>query len=610
MRVDRKARAVALLLGLSLAAAACGDDDGGGGGGGGNANQGSDKFEGKEGGTLRLKGAGDVDHLDTASAYYTVSYSILRGLSRQLVSYPTTKDEKVRDVPTADVAEPGDYASEDGKTYTFKIKQGVKWENKGGTNGRQVVANDFVVGLKRLCDPNNPSGGLVYFQDTIVGFTEFCTGFEKAVDLKADEAKRIAAVDAYIKGNQISGIKTTGEDTISFSLKQPAGDFLNILAMPFASAVAPEVALKYIADSPNYRKNFVSNGPYKLAEYTPEKSIRLVRNTEWDKSTDKLRAAFVNEIVVTQGSDEEPVQQEIEAGTVDLAWDVGVPTPQIAALKGDPIQGLDGSDQRLYLNPDGCVSYIVMATDRKPFNDKRVRQAVNYGIDRSAIVQIAGGRDVQEPHYNVLTPPILGYKPYEAYKTEGDKGDPAKAQALLKEAGYTSPLKVTFLHRNAGKHPSYAQTHQAALKKAGFDVVLKAVTPAQFYTEFLQKVNNKEWDFAQPGWCPDWAGNAARTFFSPLLDGRIIKDGATNYGHYNNPDVNAKIDEALAEADLDKAADLWAELDKTVMDDAVWAPVMTGKVANYRSERVKNWVYFPFSHQADFTNVALDPATP
>jgi peptide/nickel transport system substrate-binding protein len=607
MRVDGKARAVALLLGLTLAAAACGDD-GSSGDGDGKSNSGagkSDEFEGKKGGTLRLKGAGDVDHLDTASAYYTVSYSVLRGLSRQLVSYPTTKDEEKRDAPVADLAEPGEWMSDDGLTYTFKIKKGVKWEDKGGTGGRQIEAKDFTTGLKRICDPNNPSGGLVYFQDTIKGFTEFCDGFTAAVDLKAPEAARIAAVKTYIEGNQISGVTTEGTDTIKFALKQKAGDFLNILALPFASPVAPEVALKYIADSPDFRKNFVSNGPYKLKEYTAEKSLKLDRNPTWDDATDDLRAAWVDAIEVTMGSDEEPVQQEIEGGTVDLAWDVGVPTAQIATLKGDPVQGVGGTDQRFYLNPDGCVSYIVMKTTRKPFNDVKVRQAVNWGIDRAAIVQIAGGRDIQEPTYNVLTKPLVGYKALDLYKAPDDKGDPQKAKDLLKEAGYPNGLDVTFLYREAGKHPSYAQAHQAALKRAGINLKLKAVTPAQFYTEFLQKVNNTEWDMAQPGWCPDWAGNAARTFFSPLLDGRNYKDGSTNYSGWNDPEMNKALDEALAEPDLDAAADKWAALDKMVMEDAVWAPVMAGNVANFRGDKVKNWIYFPFSHQADFTNVSV-----
>jgi peptide/nickel transport system substrate-binding protein len=604
MRVDRKTRAAVLLLGLSLVAAACGDD---GGNGTGNTPPGSDTIEGKPGGTLRLKGAGDVDHLDTASAYYTVSYSVLRGLSRQLVSYPTSKDETVRDTPVGDAAEEAEYRSADGLTYTFTVKQGVKFDAKAGS--RQVTANDFVVALKRLCIPGHNSGGLVYFTDTITGFKEFCTGFEGAVKASDADAKRITDIKTYIENNQISGIATEGTETIKFTLKAKAGDFLNILALPFASPVAPEVALKYLPDSPDYRKNFVSSGPYMVEAYTADKSLTLVRNPSWDKSTDKLRNAFVDTIEVTQGSDEEPVQQELEAGTVDLAWDVGVPTPRIAALKNDPIVGLGGTEQRLYANPDGCLGYIVFQTTRPPFNNEKVRQAVNWAINRSAIVQVAGGPDVQTPTYNVLTPPIIGYTALDTYTTEGDTGDPNTATALLAEAGHPNGLTVTFLHRNAGKHPSYAAAHQAALARAGITVKLKAVTPAQFYTEFLQKVNNFEWDFAQPGWCPDWAGNAARTFFSPLFDGRTIADGSTNYGKWNDKFTNDAIDAALAEPTVEGAATTWAELDTYLIEKAVWAPVMTGKVYNYVGTRVKNYIYFPFSHGADFTNISLEPTT-
>ena len=596
----RRRRLLVPAVGLSLLAAACGGDT--------PVDPGEGVKDAKPGGTLRMKGAGDIDHLDTASAYYTVSYTVLRAMSRQLVSYPTTKDEVVRDIPVADAAEAGEYASADGLRYTFTVKKGVTFDDRAG--GRQVTANDFVVGLKRLCDPNNPSGGLVYFTDTIKGFKTFCDGFAAAVKASDPDAKRIADVKKYVEGNQIAGITTQGERTIAFELTAPAGDFLNILALPFASPVAPEIALKYLADSPGYRKNFVSSGPYRLESYSAEKSLKLVRNPRWDKSTDSLRNAFVDTIEVTQGSDEEPVQQELEAGTVDLNWDTGVPTPRIAQLKNDPILGIGGSDQRLYANPDGCTSYVVMRTDRKPFDDARVRQAVNWAVNRAAIVQIAGGPDVQTPTYNVLTPPVLGYKPLDIYKAAGDKGDPVKARALLAEAGYPNGLTVTFLHRNAGKHPSYAAAHQAALKLAGFDVLLKAVTPAQFYTEYLQKLNNDEWDFAQPGWCPDWAGNAARTFMSPLFDGRQIRDGSTNYSHWKDARTDTAIDEAIAATDRADVEKKYADLDRYLMEKAVWAPIMTGKVHSYRNARVKNWVYFPFSHGADVTNVYLDPNTP
>ena len=586
MRVSKKMRALGLLAGLAIVATACGDDGDGGGG--------TTDAKGIKGGTLIIKGAGDVDHLDTATAYYTVSYSLLRATSRQLVSYANTKDTVQRDTPVADLVEgtDKDWRSADGKTYKFKLKEGVKW---GKPVNAPIVANDFLTGLKRLCDPNNPSGGLIYYTNTIVGMTEFCDGFAKV------KAGDIAAAKAYVTGNQISGVKAVDERNIEITLKAPAGDFLYMLAMPFASPVPTDHVLKYIADSPDFRKNFVSSGPYNVESYQAEKSIKLARNDQWAESTDKLRKAWVDRIEVTQGSDEEPVQREIEIGTADLAFDLGPPTARLPGLKSNPL-----TKDRLVQNPDGCLGYIVFNLKRKPFDDLRVRQAVAYAVNKAAVSQVLGGRDLQAPTYNILTEPLVGYKPLELYKTPGDTGDIAKAKQLLTDAGHPNGINVTFLYRNRGKAPQIAQTHQAALKRAGITVVLKQVPPADFYTKHLSKLNSGTWDFAQPGWCPDWAGNAARTFFSPLLDGRGLTDGTTNYGQFHDAKFEADMDAAYAEPDLAKATGMFEALDKYAMDQAVWVPMTQGKVTNFYSKRLQNWIYFPFSHQADFTNVWID----
>ena len=150
------------------------------------------------------------------------------------------------------------------------------------------------------------------------------------------------------------------------------------------------------------------------------------------------------------------------------------------------------------------------------------------------------------------------------------------------------------------------------MKKAGVNLTLKQVPPADFYTQHLSKpaaTKAGDWDLAGPGWNPDWAGNAARTYFVPLLDGRQCGEGSTNYNCYNSPEVNTLIDQALAEQDLEKAADLWHEADQKVMADAPWIPVTTGKIPYYHGKRVKNWTYFPFANNADITNVYLDDAT-
>jgi len=154
--------------------------------------------------------------------------------------------------------------------------------------------------MKRLCDPNGTSGAIQYYTQTIDGLEQFCNGF------KSVKTGDPAAVKAYIDGNQISGIVTPDDKTITFNLMAPASDFLNILAMAFATPEPEEILSKSLTDSPEMRQSFVSSGPYTLTSYVPDKSYTLKRIPDYDKAKDPLREAYVDEIDVdlAVGSDD------------------------------------------------------------------------------------------------------------------------------------------------------------------------------------------------------------------------------------------------------------------------------------------------------------------
>lgn len=576
--------AVALVGGLALTATACGSSD-----------NGSKSVSGaKKGGTLRMLGGGDIDHMDTASAYYTVSYTLLRAISRQLLSYPNTDDRAKANAPVADMVESMPTVTNDGKTYTMTIKDGVKWDT---TPPRQVTGADAVLGFKRLCNPVQPVGAMGYYSGVIAGMKEYCDGFAKV-------APTVAAMKQYITTHEVSGLKADG-NKITIDLVQPAGDFINILALPFSSP-APVEYLDMIPDSPEFRQKFISDGPYKIQKYVADKNIELVRNPAWDSKTDDLRHAYVDAISITEGSDEGPVQKALKAGTADMSWDTYVPTADIPGLK-------QLKDPNLVLFDNGSTNPYVVINSQSPnakgaLKNLKVRQAINYAVNKKNIIQVLGGPDLYTPIGQILTPPILGYKQFDPYATPDSAGDPAKAKQLLSEAGYPNGLSLIFLYRNKGKAPLIAQTLQADLLKAGIKLTLKQVPPADFYTQHLQKpsaAKSGDWDLAAPGWNPDWQGNAARSFFVPLLDGRQCGEGSTNYACYNNPEVNKLIDQALAESDTTKAADLWHQADEKVMADAPWVPITTGKNPLYHGNRVGNWIYFDFANNADITNVYI-----
>ncbi|MGH3320620.1 MAG: ABC transporter substrate-binding protein, partial [Streptosporangiaceae bacterium] len=301
----RPTRALVVGAALALGLAACG--------GGGGGNQPSSAAEPQKGGTLTYIGKGDVDHLDTASAYYVSTFALERAFTRQLVTWPSTNNinragEIVPDAATRVPTGQNGGLSKDGLTYTFHLKKGVKWNAPSGA--RQVTAKDFARGLERLCNPVRPSAGLAYYTNTIKGMSQFCSGFHGVEGTPS-------AIADYLSANDISGVQVKGDLTLQITLQHPTPDFLEIMAMPFTSAV-PKEYLKYKPDGGEFRTHTISDGPYQITTYEPNKQIVLKRNPTWKASTDDVRHAYVNKIVVTEGVEAQSAFQQIMAGTADL----------------------------------------------------------------------------------------------------------------------------------------------------------------------------------------------------------------------------------------------------------------------------------------------------
>ncbi|HEV2890148.1 MAG TPA: ABC transporter substrate-binding protein [Frankiaceae bacterium] len=577
----------AVLCALALTAAACGKD-------GDTEGPGSDPGQGVKGGTLKLAGLRDLTHYDTNQAYEVRGWGYhLRATTRQMMSYETTTDKDKRDVPVPDIAEKDPEISSDGLTYTFTLRSGVKYANP--TN-REVVAGDFVRAIKRLCDPNGVSGGLSYFTATIKGMDTYCEKFAKVPTEKVD------AVKTFVNGNEIEGLKADGDKKLVVTLKQKAGDFVNMMATPFTTPV-PEEVLNYITDSAEFRKHLgdFANGPYTVESYTAKQSLKMKRNDNWDAKTDPLRKAYVDRIEIQlNAATAESVQQQIEAGTLDMS--LRVTPPNAAAGKLEVAK-----DPGLKVEKDGgCVFYVAFNLHRNTtLQNKVVRQALNYAMDKRAVIQVLGGPRNGEPATQILTPVLLGYEKFDPYPTPDFKGDLNKAGELLSQAGVKN-LKLDFIYDNTERNKNIVQVISDQFKKIpGVQIAVNPV-PEDDATVYTTDPKAKNWDLYFAGWCPDWNGNGARTFFTPLLSDPGLKNynagGSYNYGGYDNPAVDTKVDEALA-ADPEAASGIWNEIDKLVMDDAPWIPVYTSNSVSYFNKRVKGYVYFPFSTSADITNI-------
>ncbi|QCO56537.1 ABC transporter substrate-binding protein [Pseudorhodobacter turbinis] len=551
--------------------------------------------DGQTGGTLRILGSGDLDHYDPTSVGTTTANSFVRATQRTLISYESSTDELTRIAPQGDLATEVPQPTNNGLTYTFTLRDGVAWDAPSGA--RAITAADFERGIKRACNPALGTPFLTYYISLIDGLDTFCDGFSKV-------EPTVEAMKAYIEGNDIAGIETPDDKTIIMNLKEQAGDFIYMMTLS-AAAPAPVEVLDYMPDGPEYRSNFIASGPYTIAEYIPDTLLKLKRNAAWNAESDTLRKAYVDEIEMTLGLQPDAAIQQIQAGDADMVFDILVPPALLPMLQAT-------GDDKVMAVAVGRTSFIFINTlsnnNNGGLRDVKVRQALNYAIDKAAIVQQLGGSYVAAPQNGIFGPGVLGYHDFDLYPSPDHKGDPEKAKALLAEAGFPDGLTLKMPFRSLNNESAIAQTIQAAYKKAGIELELIPVSAADYYPKFLTSVENTTsggWDIAPVSWSPDWAGGAARSVFQPQFsfDGR---HQTYNYTDYNNDAANAKAAEATNATTPEDVGKLWGEVDAIVMGDAPIVPINSQNVVVYRSEATQNFQPYALSANGDWTNVWLD----
>ncbi|QIJ64570.1 ABC transporter substrate-binding protein [Streptomyces sp. JB150] len=484
----------------------------------------------KKGGTLYTLDQIDFDHLDPAQIYssYTGAGSVLflRGLTGYRV------DSKGTTTLVGDLATDPGTMKDGGKTWSFTLKDGVKWED-----GEVVTIEDVRHTFERLF-ADFVTEGPRYPQNWLEGGDKYKGPYE---------------------GKHLKSIEVDG-NTITFRLKEAHGDFNYMLAMRGFSIVPKKHDTKK-----KYDKRPFSCGPYKIESRDIDKSLVLVRNEHWDADKDPVRNGYPDKVVMQFGFQSLASTDRYIADRGNDQFAVSL-LNEVASERIQKVMGDATLKKRVLTQVDTTCYYFPINMTR--VKDQKVRQAINWAWPAQQLKQQRGGSLVTETATTIISPLTPGHADFDLYgKKTKPMGDPEKAKALLKEAGKEGQ-KLVIAFQQSDKAVKEAVTIKNALEKAGFSVVTKQVDKTSFYSEISQLDNG--FDLFAAGWGPDWP--AGYTVIQPCWDGSQIADGGVNWAQLDNTSVNKAIAAATAETDPEKANKAWGEIDRQIMELAACVP--------------------------------------
>jgi peptide/nickel transport system substrate-binding protein len=543
----KKLRAAIAVLALAAVAAlglvSCGggsDSSSSGGGGGGEG-------EGKQGGILNVTYASFPDYMDPQLSYTQEGWSAMGEVYIPLLTYKRAEGAEGAEVIPG-LAKEMPKISNGGKTYTLFLRPGLKY-----SNGKPVKASDFPYAVERMFKVN--SGGSPFYT-SIVGAEKF----------------------AETKKGGIPGIKAndkTGE--IQIELEKPRGTFTNELGLMFVAPVPKGTPNEDLSASPP-----PSTGPYTITKSQPGRGWEVERNPYWEKANSKampeLATGDIDGAKFTIVRNPQTQVNDIEQGKYDY-----MENPPPADRYTEVKENFEGTQFRI--EPTISTYYFWMNTEKPPFDDVKVRQAVNYAVDSAALERVYSGQI--KGTQQILPPGMPGYKKFELYPH-----DMEKAKELLKEAN-PSDMDITVWTDTESPNNEAGEYYEGVLKELGFNTKLKILNADNYFTV----IGNQSTPDLDTGWS-DWFQDYPHPndFFQPLLAGEsILQTNNGNFANIDEPDLNKKIAELGEEQLGSEQEEGYEELDKKYMELAPWAPYGTRTLSTFVSSAInlENVIYSP-----------------
>jgi peptide/nickel transport system substrate-binding protein len=514
----------------------------------------------KKGGTLKFANAADWDSIDPGDTYYAYSWNFIRLYGRSLMMFKSAPGKEGNQL-VPDLAEGPGQASEDAKTWTYKLRQGVKFED-----GTEVTSADVKHAVLRSTDKATFPNGPAYW-DALLDLPEGYKGPYKTPDMNTDSA-----------------IETPDKYTIVFHVKQPFAA-LDYLAMQPNTMPVP----KDKDTGAKYKNSIVSTGPYKFEDLQPGKSFNLVRNDQWDPATDPNRTALPDRIEVSINVNADDIDNRVLSGDLDV--DIvgsGVQPAALSRVLSDPNLKANAD------NPNTArLWYTSVLPTVAPFDNIECRKAIMYAMDQTAYQTAVGGPIAGGDLATTLLPPVIpGHTKFDLYPNGQDhKGDLEMAKKSLESCGQPNGFETNIAYRaERPKEKAAAEAFQQALSRVGIKLTLKPYPAGDYFAQYCglppYAVKNKL-GLCINGWAADWPDGYG--FLSQIVDSRVIREtgGSTNLS-VRIPEVDQMLDQALTELDTDKRNQMWGEIDKRVMEDASIYPGVYGRSLLVRSKNATN----------------------
>ncbi|MGW2255052.1 ABC transporter substrate-binding protein [Kitasatospora sp. NPDC001660] len=546
-----------------------------GGGGADAATKGVVNASDKKGGTVTYEMKGTPDSFDPGNTYYAYIYNFSRLYGRPLTTFaPGAGAQGNKLVP--DLAESMGKPSADGLTWTYKLRAGLKYDD-----GTPITSKDVKYAVERSnFAPDVNSNGPTYFHDLLVDNPTPYQGPYKD------------------KTGGLNSIETPDDLTIVFHLKQPFADFDYLVSAPQTVPV-PQAK----DDGAGYVKHVVSSGTYKFESYEDGKQLTLVPNTNWDPSTDPIRKQLADKIVVKMGMEQSTIDKDLIAGNaqVDLVGSGVDPQTQAQILQNPKLKA--NSDNAY----GGRLVYTAINTKVAPFDNIECRKAVQYAIDKVSVQTVEGGPIRGQIASTVLPPDIPGHQDFDTWATNGNKGDEGKAKDALKACGKPDGFSTVISARTERDTEVQAATAiQAALKKIGINVEIQKYPQGKYFSDNAgapQFTQDHGIGLMMMQWGADWPTGYG--FLQQISDGRAIKaSGNSNLAQLNDPEINKLLDDAIASNDQSAREKIYGQIDKKIMDQAVYVPLTDFKVFLYHPDNATNLVSTSaFSGEYDYLNI-------